>query len=260
MITEPFNHLVESLFEPLASGIAHPTPAGLLLMGLVIGLRHALEADHVAAVSTVVATSSKRLGRAPLLGALWGVGHTIALFVAGMVVLLMAVSIPAKLTGTLEFGVGVMLVYLGATALTGFSTGRFFRALVIRDRKARHSHRHMHEATGIIHSHDHSHDDHRHSHRSLIVGMIHGMAGSGALMLAVLSTIDSIPLGLAYTAIFGAGSVGSMAAMSLLIGLPFARTGNHKFTLALRCIAAAAALAIGLSMIYELALVEQVFA
>jgi hypothetical protein len=212
-----------------------------------------MEADHIAAVSTIVAAGErqKRLRRAPLLGALWGLGHTASLFAAGLVVLLLAVSIPEKVSGTLEFGVGMMLVFLGVTTLTGFSIGKFLRGIF-----GRHSHVHVHEDTGVVHSHDH---DHRHGHKSLVVGMVHGMAGSGALMLVVLSTINSVPLGLAYIALFGAGSIASMAAMSTLIGLPFAKARHLKLNLLLKYVAAFITLAIGAGLIYELGIVQQVF-
>jgi hypothetical protein len=113
----------------------------------------------------------------------------------------------------------------------------------------------------VVHSHEHDHhNEHHHSHKSLIVGMIHGMAGSGALMLVVLSTISSIPLGLAYIAIFGAGSIASMAAMSALIGLPFSRAGNYRRTsLLLKYAAAVITLIIGAGLVYELGVVERVF-
>jgi hypothetical protein len=142
-----------------------------------------------------------------------GLGHTATLFAEGLIVLLLAVSIPEKVSDTLEFGVGIMLMFLSATTLTGFNVGRFLGGIVRRGEK--HAHVHVHEDTGIVHSHDHNnhHHDHRHRHKSMvIVGTIHGMAGSGALMLVVLSTIRSVLLGLAYIAIFGAGSIPSMAA------------------------------------------------
>ena len=201
-------------------------------------------------------SESQRLRRAPLLGALWGLGHTASLFAAGLAVLLLAVSIPEKVSGTMEFGVGVMLIFLGVTTLTGFKTGRFVRGIFGIHR---HDHVHVHEDTGIVHSHGHDHHDHRHGHKSLVVGMVHGMAGSGALMLVVLSTINSVPLGLAYIALFGAGSIASMAAMSTLIGLPFAKAKHLKLNLVLKYVAAAITLAIGAGLIYELGVVEQVF-
>lgn len=256
MIAESLNQLVQAAFAPLEGNISAVAPAGLLLLGLITGLRHSMEADHIAAVSTIVAAGErqKRLRRAPLLGALWGLGHTASLFAAGLVVLLLAVSIPEKVSGTLEFGVGMMLVFLGVTTLTGFSIGKFLRGIF-----GRHSHVHVHEDTGVVHSHDHDHHDHRHGHKSLVVGMVHGMAGSGALMLVVLSTINSVPLGLAYIALFGAGSIASMAAMSTLIGLPFAKARHLKLNLLLKYVAAFITLAIGAGLIYELGIVQQVF-
>lgn len=217
-----------------------------------------MEADHLAAVSTIMAAGDhkKMLRRAPLLGALWGIGHTASLFVAGLVVLLLAVTIPERVSSTLEFGVGIMLVILGATTITGFNAGRFVRGIF-----SHHTHRHVHahEDIGIVHSHEHDHYDHRHGHKSLIVGMVHGMAGSGALMLVVLSTINSVPLGLAYIAIFGAGSIASMTAMSSLISLPFAKARHQMFSRTLRYVAAVITLVIGAGMMYELVVVEQIF-
>ena len=261
MVAEPLSQLVEMIFAPLEGNISAAAPAGLLLLGLVTGIRHSMEADHIAAVSTIVATTDgkKNLRRAPLLGLLWGLGHTATLFVAGLVVLLLAVTIPEKVSGRLEFGVGLMLIFLGMTALTGFNTRKFLRGIAGRGKA--HSHKHFHNETGLVHSHEHRHhNDHKHGHKALIVGMIHGMAGSGALMLVVLSTISSVPLGLGYIAIFGAGSIASMAAMSALIGLPFARAGNYrKVSLLLRYAAAVITLAIGVGLVYELGVVEQVF-
>jgi hypothetical protein len=189
-----------------------------------------------------------------------GLGHTATLFAAWLIVLLLAVSIPEKVSGTLEFGVGIMLMFLSATTLTGFNVGRFLCGIVRRGE--RHANVHVHEDTGIVHSHDHNHPHHddRHRHKSMIVGTIHGMAGSGALMLVVLSTISSVPLGLAYIAIFGAGSIASMAAMSAFIGLLFAKAKNYaKFTLVLKYVAAVIILIIGAGLVYELGVVEQVF-
>lgn len=256
MITESLNSLLDAAFAPL--NIAVAAPVGVMMLGLITGFRHSLEADHVAAVSTIVASQgSKKLRRAPLVGVLWGLGHTATLFVAGLAVLILAVSIPSELSGRLEFLVGIMLIYLGATALTGFSFGKFFRGL---SGWGSHRHEHVHSDTGIIHTHEHRHHDHRHGHKSIFVGMVHGMAGSGALMLAVLSSIESVPMGLAYIAIFGAGSIASMAAMSTLIGLPFSRAGDYRrLNLALRYIAAGITLAIGVGLVYELGMIEKVF-
>ncbi|NWG37421.1 hypothetical protein [Nitrososphaera sp.] len=261
MVLEIFDVMLQpvfSAFQAAESSIDTAAPAGILLLGLLTGLRHSIEADHVAAVSTMVASGGKKLRNAPLLGTLWGLGHTATLFAAGLLVLLLAVNIPEKVSGRLEFGVGVMLLFLAVTALTGFSASRFFRGLF---RRQGHSHPHAHPEHGIIHTHDHDHEgEHHHGHKSIIVGMIHGMAGSGALMLVVLSTIHYVPLGLAYIAIFGAGSIASMAGVSTLIGLPFAKARNYaKMALALKYASAIVAFVIGAGMVYELGFVDRVF-
>jgi hypothetical protein len=261
MVLEIFDIMLEpifSVFHVAESSIDTAAPVGILLLGLLTGLRHSIEADHVAAVSTMVAASKKKLRNAPVLGTLWGLGHTATLFAAGLLVLLLAVQIPESVSGRLEFGVGIMLLFLGAMTFTGFNVGKFLRGLRGRHK---HAHPHAHPEHGIVHTHEHGHEaDHHHGHKSIVVGMIHGMAGSGALMLVVLSTIQSVPLGLAYIAIFGAGSIASMAGVSTLIGLPFAKMRNFaKMTLALRYASAIVAFVIGAALVYELGFVDQVF-
>ncbi len=261
MVLEIFDVMLEpifSLYHIAESSIDTAAPAGILLLGLLTGLRHSIEGDHVAAVSMIVASGGKKLRGAPLLGTLWGLGHTATLFAAGLLVLLLAANIPEGVSGQLEFGVGIMLLFLAVTTLTGFSAGKFFRGLV---RKQSHSHSHTHPEHGIVHTHEHGHEaEHRHGHKSIIIGMIHGMAGSGAVMLVVLSTIQSVPLGLAYIAIFGAGSIASMAGVSTLIGLPFAKMRNYaKMTFALRYASAMVAFVIGAGLVYEFGFVDQVF-
>ena len=261
MILDTLNAVIEPLFHIVESNINVAAPTGILLLGLVTGLRHSIEADHVAAVLSVVASNHKNIKRASMLGALWGLGHTTSLFVAGLMVLLLAVNISDTISNRLEFGVGIMLLFLGVTTFTGWSIGKFFKGL--RHRKSSSSsHDHIHHHQGnVVHSHRHVHDDeHGHGHKSLIIGMIHGMAGSGALLLIVLSTINSIPLGLAYIAIFGAGSIGGMVGISTLMGIPFVKLSNSaKVSTALRYAAAITTLAIGAGLIYDLVWIEQIF-
>jgi ABC-type nickel/cobalt efflux system permease component RcnA len=263
LIVDTINAVIEPLFNSVQSNINVAAPTGILLLGLVTGLRHSIEADHVAAVLSVVASNHKNIKRASVLGAIWGLGHTMSLFVAGLVVLLLAVNISETVSSRLEFGVGIMLLFLGVTTFTGWSIGKFFKGL--RHQKSSSStssHKHIHNHQGnVVHSHRHVHDsEHRHGHKSLIIGMIHGMAGSGALLLIVLSTINSIPLGLAYIAIFGAGSIGGMAGISTLIGIPFVKLSNSaKISIALRYAAAITTLAIGAGLIYDLVWVDQIF-
>ena len=255
---DTINTVIGPLFNIVQSNINVAAPTGILLLGLLTGLRHSMEADHIAAVLSVVASSHKNIKRASMLGAIWGLGHTMSLFVAGLVVLLLAVNISETISSRLEFGVGIMLLFLGFTTLTGWSIGKFFKGL--RHQKSSHKHIHYHQGN-IVHSHGHIHDnEHKHGHKSLIIGMVHGMAGSGALLLIVLSTIHSIPLGLAYIAIFGAGSIGGMAAVSTLMGIPFVKLSNSaKISIALRYAAAITTLAIGAGLIYDLVWIDQIF-
>lgn len=190
----------------------------LLLLGLLLGLRHALEADHLAAVASL-ATRSKSLRSTVLQGVSWGFGHTLTLLVVGGLCLLLRASIPERLAGALEGAVGVMLLFLGADVL------RRLR----RSRVHVHTHRH---GDGTLHFHVHrhapgeAHDPHHHEHahglsrRALLVGLVHGLAGSAALLLVTVTTISSVWLGVAYIAVFGIGSILGMAALSVIIGLP----------------------------------------
>jgi hypothetical protein len=255
---DTINTVIGPLFNIVQSNINVAAPTGILLLGLLTGLRHSMEADHIAAVLSIVASSHKNIKRASMLGAIWGLGHTMSLFVAGLVVLLLAVNISETISSRLEFGVGIMLLFLGFTTLTGWSIGKFFKGL--RHQKSSHKHIHYHQGN-IVHSHGHIHDnEHKHGHKSLIIGMVHGMAGSGALLLIVLSTINSIPLGLAYIAIFGAGSIGGMAGVSTLMGIPFVKLSNSaKISIALRYAAAITTLAIGAGLIYDLVWIDQIF-
>jgi hypothetical protein len=255
---DTINTVIGPLFNIVQSNINVAAPTGILLLGVLTGLRHSMEADHIAAVLSIVASSHKNIKRASMLGAIWGLGHTMSLFVAGLVVLLLAVNISETISSRLEFGVGIMLLFLGFTTLTGWSIGKFFKGL--RHQKSSHKHIHYHQGN-IVHSHGHIHDnEHKHGHKSLIIGMVHGMAGSGALLLIVLSTINSIPLGLAYIAIFGAGSIGGMAGVSTLMGIPFVKLSNSaKISIALRYAAAITTLAIGAGLIYDLVWIDQIF-
>lgn len=185
--------------------------ATTLTLGLLVGVKHALEADHVVAISTIV-SRERRPWRAAVLGASWGMGHSATLLAMGVLVLVFKVAIPAHLVLAFEFLVGAMLVGLGGHILWDFW------------RKRLHAHTH---GSGETHVHLHRHaGDHEHSHdtagrKSFLVGMVHGLAGSAALMLLVLGTLEGILEGLAYIAAFGAASVLAMAVASTVIGLPF---------------------------------------
>jgi high-affinity nickel permease len=262
LVFDTISTIIEPVFNIVESNINVAGPTGILLLGLVTGLRHSIEADHLAAVLSVVASNQKNIKRASMLGVIWGLGHTTSLFIAGLLVLLLAVNISESVSSRLEFGVGIMLIFLGITTFTGWSMGKFFKGLRHQKSSSSSPHKHIHYHDGnVLHSHNHVHDTgHRHGHKALIIGMVHGMAGSGALLLVVLSTINSIPLGLAYIALFGVGSIVGMAGTSTLMGIPFVKLANfQKVSLLLRYVAAITTLAIGAGLMYDLVWIDQIF-
>lgn len=178
-----------------------------LALGFFLGVKHAFEADHIIAVSTIV-TEQKNPLKAALIGTFWGIGHTTTLFIVGLIVLLLKVQITEKVALSLEFVVGFMLVLLGVYT-------------IYKTRFTIHVHKHEHRK-GTMHEHPHWHSkaDHKH-HTSFFIGSIHGLAGSGALMVLVLSTVSSLIEGLYYILLFGIGSIAGMTIMSLVVGLPF---------------------------------------
>jgi hypothetical protein len=216
----------------------------VLGLGFILGLRHALDADHIAAVGAMV---SERPGWRTALrtGLLWGLGHTAALCFAGLLVIGLHLVIPDALARALEAAVALMVLLLGGTAL----------ARALRSRADLHSHYHAHGRVVHRHLHFHdagaSHDPHRIARvgvKPLLVGTLHGLAGSAALTLIVLAQIASPATGLAYLVIFGAGSIGGMALLSVVIGLPFTATLTHPgWNRALRVSAGAAGVLFGIA-------------
>ena len=196
-----------------------------LTLGFSLGLRHALDPDHLVAVTTIV-SEHKSLARSSLVGGFWGLGHTASLLIIGLVVILLRSSIPDRVALWMEMGVAVMLIALGANVLWRVARERGFRF---------HTHTHSHDdQPAHEHAHFHSHSEHDHRHRlfrlgrrPFVVGLVHGVAGSAALMVGVLATIHSITLGLVYIAVFGLGSVGGMLLMSAIVGAPFAVTARR---------------------------------
>ena len=201
----------------------------VLTIGLVFGLKHATEVDHVVAISTIV-SRHKNVFRSALVGALWGAGHTASLLIVGVIVLSLRIAIPERVSGWLEFGVALMIIALGVSAL--------WRAA--RTNSEVHVHQHSHDGLSHTHVHFHEHENKHnpslqaaHSHavsrigwKPVLVGMMHGLAGSGALTLLVLTQISSSLIGFFYMMTFGFGSIVGMLLMSGLIGLPFAFTSG----------------------------------
>lgn len=218
----------------------------VLLIGFVLGLHHAIEADHLAAVSTIVA-EKKGLFTASLVGGMWGVGHTISLFAVGTLVVFLKLQISESTEAKLEAVVGGMLILLGLNALR-----KLFSVEKI------HVHTHEHGKREHVHIHAHGPEQaegrhHRFSPRSILIGMVHGLAGSAALMLLVVPTIASPALALLYILIFGIGSIGGMMAMSFLIGLPLYFTAGRFLILnkGIRLAAGVFSLGLGGFIVYE---------
>ncbi len=194
--------------------------SGILFLGFLLGMRHALEADHVAAVAAL-ASRAKTLRQAVPLGVMWGLGHTVTLLAFGAVIVVLNSSIPQQLGQFLEALVGLMLIGLGGDVL--------YRLI----KKRIHFHAHKHEG-GNRHIHAHSHQDEkthdpaRHSHphlkgmplRALVVGMMHGLAGSAALVLLTTQTIEPVSTKVVYIVLFGLGSMIGMAVLSAAIAVP----------------------------------------
>jgi len=194
---------------------------GILGLGFLLGMQHALEADHIAAVSSIAARRS-RVSDIVKHGLTWGLGHTLTLFVCAGVAILLGRAIPDAVAKPLEGAVGIMLIGLGAHVLW-----RLWRDRV-------HFHRHGH-ADGTVHFHAHSHAGdtlphiraaHAHEHgfrwRTLLVGLMHGMAGSAALLVLAATQASSPAAGLGYVALFGIGSMIGMGALSAVIAVPLA--------------------------------------
>lgn len=236
------------LFFSETSLPANASVLSLLLLGFALGLQHATEADHLAAVSTIVAERKNLLSSA-ILGGFWGIGHTLSLLAVGALVIFFKLQISENTEAKLEAIVGAMLVILGLNVLRKIFFGK----------EKLHVHEHTHNGHTHIHVHGHdgekeeSHHFLKFSPRSVLIGMIHGLAGSAALMLLIVPTIESPSVALAYILIFGCGSIGGMMAMSFLIGLPFRFTAKnlHGLNKIIRFAAGIFSFGLGLFIIYE---------
>lgn len=226
----------------------------ILALGFVLGIKHAIEPDHIIAVSTI-ASQSKKLFRSTLAGVFWGIGHTATLFIIGIILIFMKGEIPEKWAMSLEFLVGIMLVYLGLT--TVFSL--------------KNIHVHQHEHDGEEHKHIHSHihsgtHEHQHQHKnvsylkSMLIGLVHGLAGSGAMVLLTMSTVKSVWEAAIYILIFGVGTIIGMLFFTTLIGLPFVFSAK-KVTLnkTLTQITGSISIVFGVYYMYNLGITEGLF-
>jgi high-affinity nickel permease len=221
----------------------------ILAIGFVLGMRHATDPDHVIAVSTIVSRERSIL-KAGLIGILWGVGHTVTILVVGAGIILFDLAIPTRVGLTMEFSVGLMLILLGVLNLTGamaWISEKFSPA----HPRVTGDHAHFHEHGSQVHLHWHSHSPEKEHHgesltppkwmggastqlgwfhtlRPLFVGLVHGLAGSAAVALLVLSTIREPKWAVLYLLIFGVGTIAGMMLITAAISLPFTFAG-YKF-------------------------------
>jgi len=190
------------------------------VLGFLLGLRHATDADHVVAVTTIVARE-RTLRRAAWIGALWGIGHTITVFAVGGTIIAFRLVIPPRLGLMLEFGVAIMLIVLGFSNL---------------------------RAEAPPHGHGHGHEfDHR---RPLLIGTVHGLAGSAAVAILVLAAIPQTAWALAYLLVFGVGTIAGMMLVTVLLAAPAMYASERVARLhgGIRLAAGALSLAFGLML------------
>ena len=193
-----------------------------LSLGFTVGLMHAFDPDHLVAMSTMV-SRERAIRRSSLLGAMWGLGHTTSLALVGLAVLALQLTIPPSLSKGMELAVAMMIVGLGGH-------------LIWQSAKELNLHRHSHAHDGPTHAHVHLHRQHdlsNHQHhgvrsptKTFAIGIIHGLAGSAALILAVMTTMTSTLQGFLYILVFGLGSIGGMLLMSAIMSMPFAVFGK----------------------------------
>jgi high-affinity nickel-transport protein len=268
-----------------AAGAKFTNMIGLLsiiALGFFLGMRHATDPDHVIAVTTIV-SRYKKVGHAALIGAVWGLGHTITIFVVGGGIILFGWVIPARIGLSMEFSVGLMLILLGLVNLTGilqWITQTFSPATGMSG--SLHSHAHSHG--DYIHTHPHQHDPEAHPHapsrtplswldrhfgrlgvyqlaRPLVVGLVHGLAGSAAVALLVLTTIRNPKWAVVYLLVFGVGAVAGMMLITGALVLPFAFADNRfsRLNRGLRIASGLISVAFGLFIVYHIGFVNGLF-
>jgi ABC-type nickel/cobalt efflux system permease component RcnA len=256
----------------------------LLLLGFFLGMRHATDTDHVIAIATIV-SRQRTLRGSVLIGAAWGIGHTLTILAVGSAIILFGVVIPARVGLAMELAVGIMLVILGLLTLTGM--GRVLRDAIAPGRPLlEHAHAHGHDLA--VHDHAHAHGDyvHRHAHghdarghghpadqtplarldrrlgalsvyqwlRPLVVGIVHGLAGSAAVALLVLAAVRDPTWAIAYLVLLGAGTVAGMMVITVALAAPFAFSWSRlpRFNWQLRVASGLISLGFGLLLIYEI--------
>jgi high-affinity nickel permease len=252
----------------------------ILGFGFLLGMRHATDPDHVIAVSTIV-SRERSIVKAGLIGALWGVGHTVTILIVGTAIILLGIAIPTRLGLTMEFSVGLMLILLGVLNLSGMM--RWITETLTPIQLGQHAHPHGHG--DYVHSHSHGHggpEKHGHAEdatpvgwmdrtfgrlgiyqvlRPLAVGIVHGLAGSAAVALLVLTTIRVASWAVFYLLVFGLGTVAGMMLITAAIAVPFkfSETRFARLNRGLGFASGIISLGFGLFIVYQMGFVNGLF-
>jgi ABC-type nickel/cobalt efflux system permease component RcnA len=253
----------------------------ILALGFFLGIRHATDPDHVIAVTTIV-SRHRTTWSAALIGAVWGVGHTLTILIVGGGIVLLGWVIPARVGLSLELSVGVMLIVLGALTLAGV-VRRAREPAVADDHSPAKHHSHAHRHGDYVHTHAHGHDPESHPHRPdetplgrldrrlgslglyqlirpLLVGVVHGLAGSAAIALLVLATISNAGWALLYLLLFGMGTIVGMMLITTIIAWPFAYTTRRaRLNAGLRMASGVISVLFGLAIAYRIGVVDGLF-
>jgi high-affinity nickel-transport protein len=254
----------------------------VLALGFFLGMRHATDPDHVIAVSTIV-SRYRRPRHAALIGVAWGIGHTLTILAVGGGIILLGWVIPARVGLSLEFSVGVMLMVLGALTLRG-ALQRVGEGVAHAEHDDGVTHSHPHRHGDYVHSHGHHHHPNSHPHtaeatplarldrwlggmklyqltRPLVVGLVHGLAGSAAVALLVLAAIGNSSWALAYLLVFGLGTVVGMMLVTALVAWPFAYASGRRegWQRGLRLASGMVSLAFGLALAYRMGVTNGLF-
>ena len=233
-------------------------PFLIIIAGLLIGLVHAFEPDHIGAMSTQLIKNTNKSKKqdlrnltvvASLKGALWGAGHTSSIILIGLLIAGLSLNIPDNFFISAEVIVGFMLIILGIFTFTNKSIF-----------KQKHVHPHKH-SNGISHTHPHTHnEDHKHGHKAYLIGCIHGVAGSGSLVALTAATMNGFDMMIYFLILFGIGSIIGMTVASGVIGLPFiflSKVGS--VTKYLRYVIASITFIIGINIIFSIGLNSKLF-
>jgi high-affinity nickel permease len=250
----------------------------ILAVGFFLGMRHATDPDHVIAVTTIVSNQRNRM-RAALIGAFWGFGHTVTIFVVGTGIILFNLVIPVRVGLSMELSVAVMLIILGVFNVAGFL--RSMPSASIRHQgEVAHSHSHGHGH--LTHTHTHTHQVESSAPndmqwgsidrwfgnvslyqylRPFVIGVVHGLAGSAAVALLVLTTIRNVHWAVAYLLIFGVGTVAGMMLITMSLASAFRFVGGSRQTFSGRLAFASGLLSLGFGLFvaYQICIVDGLF-